>query len=1280
MIHAGVATVVNTATDSTYTGGSPGMGFWDFGGSQAMNQLYGFSSFIAANTMAQTGSSANVQAALNSISADNTSVGIPPGSWIWGSLTSNLNSAVSYAGTHSFTLAGAANIVFTGTPGQANYTFTDDGGTTIVDHQYRIVGSTDNPDLALSVAVGKTGRLTGVSFVQDASSIQSYNGFALSVAGNDGSYFRVDHSHFTISQNNSLAWATYGTYEGVFDHVVAQGGQGSGFRDHTPCNGDLDWTVPGNFGTNTSGWRYYESSIFNNFSNDGVCGGRMAYRFNTQYMTGAGTTPTEPLQTHATSSAGDGRGQRAFEVYGNHFDCHTYQCDTGMEITGGTGLVWGNVETPTSQASCTPGANSPPCGWHTFMRVAINRSLDDPTWYDYTAPPGGWGYCGTANGSGNGIGSAWDENNPATSGHRCIDAPGNGAGDLLSGNFPNKCNITLNPACNVFTGQWPRQAHEPLYEWTDSWTSPGTGGSAFWGGLNGTVTINNSDVYLDCSPGGPSGCTSFNGTVGVGHGTLAARPSTCTAGVAYFATDQGSWNQSGNGFGNGVLYTCTATNTWTLYYTPLCYPHPLTTGGSCGTGGTPAVSLAPTSVAFGNVLVGSTSPSSTIKLTNTGTGLLVFSGPGIILAGTNPTDFTESNNCGPAVAAGGSCSIVVACAPLSAASFSATVSITDNAAGSPQTAALTCTGIAATAGISFSPTSLTFSGQTVGTSSSPSAVTVTNTGSGTLTITAVAVSGGNSTSFSQTNNCTTVAPAGTCTINVTFTPQSAGSLASQVCVTDNAPASPQCFNISGTGNGVAGISFTPTSLPFGNQTVSSTSAALSTTVKNTGTATLTLSSVTLTGTNAGDFTISANTCGGTLTVNSTCVVSVTFTPGATGARAANLTFTDSAPASPQNVALSGTGTQAGTSFSPTSLAFGNQNVSTTSAPLTTTLTNTGSATLNISSITITGTNASDFLISSQTCAATLAASGTCTVSVTFTPAAGGARSANLSFADNAPGSPQTVPLTGTGRTTTISIVPSSLAFPATVVGQPSTAQILTVTNTGGTNLTISNITVAGSDFSQTNNCIGTLVPAQFCTVNVTFRPTTTGTRSSAVVFTDTAPTSPQSVALSGTGTQAGAQVSPASINFANQAVGTTSAPQNVTLTNTGTATLNISSVLLGGTDPSYFAISANTCTSTLAAGSNCVVSLTFTPQTAINAAATLSFTDDGPGSPQVVSLSGLGTTISLSFNPASLTFPNTALTVTSAPMTITVSNTGNGAVTITSIAVTGTNASEFRAD
>lgn len=800
------------------------------------------------------------------------------------------------------------------------------------------------------------------------------------------------------------------------------------------------------------------------------------------------------------------------------------------------------------------------------------------------------------------------------------------------------------------------------------WSSQGSGKIT---GITGT-TITISIPGVASITGGAGGAIV---TMGSGHGTLANRPATCDPTVGYFATDQGTWNQTGSTTQRGLWYTCTAPNTWTQTYTPFCYPHPLTTGGVCqNAGGSPTVTLSPSSLAFGSVLVGSSSASKTITLTNTGSATLTISG--ITINGTNFADFAQTNNCGLSVLAGGSCTITVIFTPLSAASFSAQVSITDNATGSPHTVALTGTGTTAAPGISFAPTSITFAALTVGMSSAPTAVTVTNTGSGTLTISNVIISGGNATSFTQTNNCTSVAPAGTCTINVTLKPQAAGALASSVSVTDNAPASPQSVPISGTGLGVPSISFTPSSLPFGNQTVSGTTAALSTTVKNIGTGTLTLSSVTLTGANAGDFAISGNTCGGSLVVNATCVVSVTFTPGAPGARIANLTFTDNAAGSPQNVALTGTGTQAGAGFSPTSLDFPPQTVNTTSTPLTTTLTNTGSATLNISSIAITGANASDFAISAKTCGATLAASGTCTVSVNFTPAAGGARAANLSFTDNAPASPQAVPLTGTGNVTSIAISPASLTFPATIVGQSSAAQVLTMTNTGGSSITVSAISVGG-DFSQTNNCIGTLVPGQFCTVNVTFTPTATGLRSSTAIFTDTAPGSPQSVAVSGTGTQAGAQVSPAAITFPNTPVSTTSGAQVATLTNNGTATLNISSIALGGTDPSYFTISANTCGATLAVATSCTVSVTFTPQAAITATATLSFTDSGPGSPQVVTLTGTGTFVAVSFNPASVTFPNTPVSTPSALIPVILTNNGNGTLTIASITIIGANASNF---
>ena len=994
------------------------------------------------NCTAASANASDVQAALNSINLDGTVVHIPatgPSGVVWGNLACAGTSPVSYSGAYSFTLMGASNIVFTGTPGQANYTFTDDGGTTIVDHVNHMgTGCQDIPDLALSVAVGKTGRLTGVSFVQDSQSIQSYNGFALSIAGNDGSYFRVDHSHFTISQNNSLAWATYGTYEGVFDHVVAQGGQGSGFRDHTPCNGDADWTVPGNFGTNTSGWRYYESSIFNNFSNDGVCGGRMVYRFNTQYMTGPGKTPTEPLQTHATSSAGDGRGQRAFEVYGNSFDCHTYLCDTGMEITGGTGLVWGNVETPTSQASCTPGANSPPCGWHTFMRVAINRSLDDPLTYDYTAPPGGWGYCGTANGSGNGVGSAWDENNPASSGHRCIDAPGNGAGDLLSGNFPNKCNITLNPACNVFTGQWPRQAHEPLYEWMDAWTSPGTGGSAFWGGLNGTVTIQNSDIYLDCSAGSPSGCTSFNGTVGVGHGALLPTNSSaytgapnCTTGVAYWYTAGGSWNQSGNGFGNGVLYECTATNTWTLYYTPLTYPHPLAGGGSGG-----SVTLSTSSEAFGNVNVGSSSATQVVTLTNsTVSAITISSGT---TTGTNPLDFPNTaNTCtnGFVVAAnGGQCAVTTKFSPSIAGVESATLKIFWASGSSSLAVSLSGTGISAT-GNSYStmfpatenPISQSgawISGHAAGTNSSggcPPAggsnycfADVKTIGGTPGKAEGTIVNSGCNGEGTDCNDSTAVLTGtwgpvqtvqGTIYTDVPssgfdevelrlLTTISAGSITGYEITCGIASSGSNYFSVA-RWNGPLG---NYTSLGGNNSAGCTNGDVIKATVDANGVITLYKQAG-----GVGSF------------VQEFTVTDTTFRTGSPGI--GFFTFSGNvADFGLTNFSATDTGSGGVVTISPSAENFGSITVGVTSPGQTATVLNTTASAITVGTINYTGMNPLDFATSATTCSGTVAASGgSCTITTTFKPGAAGSRSATLNFNYSGGSSGDaTVVLSGTG--------------------------------------------------------------------------------------------------------------------------------------------------------------------------------------------------------------------------------------------------------------------------
>jgi hypothetical protein len=197
-----------------------------------------------------------------------------------------------------------------------------------------------------------------------------------------------------------------------------------------------------------------------------------------------------------------------------------------------------------------------------------------------------------------------------------------------------------------------------------------------------------------------------------------------------------------------------------------------------------------------------------------------------------------------------------------------------------------------------------------------------------------------------------------------------------------------------------------------------------------------------------------------------CTVSVTFTPSATGARSAALTFTDNAGGSPQSVSLSGTGAAATDSLSPTSLAFGNQPAVLTSSPQTVTLTNTGAVTLNITSLTVTGADAGDFA-ETTTCGSSVAAGGNCTIAVLFTPGAAGARSAALSISDNVSGSPQTVSLSGTGSHDVI--VSWTASVTAGVVGY----YVYRGTTSGGESSTPLNSTpVSGTSFADENVTAG----------------------------------------------------------------------------------------------------------------------------------------------------------------------------------------------------------------
>ena len=305
----------------------------------------------------------------------------------------------------------------------------------------------------------------------------------------------------------------------------------------------------------------------------------------------------------------------------------------------------------------------------------------------------------------------------------------------------------------------------------------------------------------------------------------------------------------------------------------------------------------------------------------------------------------------------------------------------------------------------------------------------------------------------------------------------------------------------------------PTSLSFGNQTVGFVSTAQPVTLTNTGNIALAITSTLITGANPNDFH-QTNNCGTSLAAGSSCTISVTFKPTATGTRSAAVSVTDSAPNSPQTVSLGGTGVLPAVTLSPTSLTFANQLVGTTSKAQTVRLTNTGLGILKITKRATTG----PFGLTTN-CTATVNPGGSCNLSVTFKPTTIGTVTGSISITDNAPSSPQTISLQGTG--TNVQLLPAALNFGSQKVGTTSARKVITLTNKGSVTLNISGITVVGSDpndFAQLNNCGTSVAAGASCSITVTFTPTATGTRSADVSVSDDGGGSPQQVPLTGTGT------------------------------------------------------------------------------------------------------------------------------------------------------------------
>jgi phospholipase C len=276
------------------------------------------------------------------------------------------------------------------------------------------------------------------------------------------------------------------------------------------------------------------------------------------------------------------------------------------------------------------------------------------------------------------------------------------------------------------------------------------------------------------------------------------------------------------------------------------------------------------------------------------------------------------------------------------------------------------------------------------------------------------------------------------------------------------------------------------------------------------------------------------------------------------------------------------------------------------------LTNYGSGTLTLGQFVTTG----DFSQTSKCPKKGVAAGQSCAIDVTFTPTAIGARTGTLTINDSYEGSPQVVNLSGVGSNVKLSVNWPGLTFPTEPINT-NTTKSLTYTNVGKTPIKINSVQVIG-EFSQTNTCGTTVAAGATCTFNVTFTPTTTGQLYGNLSINDSEVGSPHNTHMVATGQAAVS--SPTKLSFPNTAVGSSSAPLSVALTNRGTVVLNVVSIATQG-DFSQ----TNNCGTELTVGAMCTVKVTFSPTVSGAQTGWLVFGDNDLTSPQLVTLTGSGT-------------------------------------------------------
>jgi hypothetical protein len=469
---------------------------------------------------------------------------------------------------------------------------------------------------------------------------------------------------------------------------------------------------------------------------------------------------------------------------------------------------------------------------------------------------------------------------------------------------------------------------------------------------------------------------------------------------------------------------------------------------------------------------------------------------------------------------------------------------------------------------------------------------------------------------------------------------------------------------------------------FGTIETGTKSAAATFTLTNAGGAMSSALTAKMGGAGATLFTADATGCTKSLAPGASCAITVVFAPSAVGLENATLTVEEAA--APVAIsALTGTGAASGgLTVTPLSQDFGVVVAGSRSADQSFLVTNTGASATGTLTASLTGTDGSQFKLSTDGCSTTtLAAGATCTIVARLAPTLPGARAASLAITGS-PGGTATAPLAGVGVSSgQLTISPTSFAFNGTQDGTDGGTQDFSITNTAldPTGVMATSIDgTNGADFKvQADGCSGKpLMSGASCIVTVAFAPATAGAKVASVSVTG-APGGAVAAGLSGTGLAgASLKITPSPENFGTVVKGVGSTV-TLTVTNVGGVASGIPVPSLGGADVGDFALGTSTCTAALQPKDTCTVPVTLTASSAGTKNGTLTVTGSPGGAPMVALTANAVLPGSLSVTPSPYDFGPIPVNASSGAQTFTVTNTGGAASGMPVPSFTGNGANQF---